>query len=187
MYISSLLSLCPPASHSSRSSQITQLNSLCYSAASNYLPFSHMLGYISEKVMTIHPSILAWRIPGMGAWWSAIYGVTQSRTQLMWQQQQQCIYVNATQFAPLTPSPFVSTSPCSMSVSIPTLKISSSALFFYISYICINIWYLFFSFWFISLCLTESIYLFSILHKLLECRYFLYCYLFYPILLFCPL
>ena len=26
--------------------------------------------------------ILAWRIPGMGAWWAAIYGVAQSRTRL---------------------------------------------------------------------------------------------------------
>ena len=26
--------------------------------------------------------ILAWRIPGMGAWWAAVYGVAQSRTQL---------------------------------------------------------------------------------------------------------
>ena len=26
-------------------------------------------------------SVLAWRIPG-GAWWAAVYGVTQSRTQL---------------------------------------------------------------------------------------------------------
>ena len=27
--------------------------------------------------------ILAWRIPGMGAWWAAVYGVAQSRTRLM--------------------------------------------------------------------------------------------------------
>ena len=26
--------------------------------------------------------ILAWRIPGMGAWWTAVYGVTQSWTRL---------------------------------------------------------------------------------------------------------
>ena len=30
--------------------------------------------------MAIHSSILAWRIPGTGAWWAAIYGVAQSRT-----------------------------------------------------------------------------------------------------------
>ena len=36
-----------------------------------------------EKEMAIHSSILAWRIPGTGgAWWAAIYGVTQSRTRL---------------------------------------------------------------------------------------------------------
>ena len=29
-------------------------------------------------------SVLAWRVPGMGAWWAAMYGVAQSRTQLMW-------------------------------------------------------------------------------------------------------
>ena len=32
--------------------------------------------------MATHSSVLAWRIPGTGAWWAAIYGVTQSRTQL---------------------------------------------------------------------------------------------------------
>ena len=28
--------------------------------------------------------VLAWTIPGTGAWWAAVYGVAQSRTQLMW-------------------------------------------------------------------------------------------------------
>ena len=28
--------------------------------------------------------ILAWRIPGMGAWWAAVYWVAQSRTRLTW-------------------------------------------------------------------------------------------------------
>ena len=32
--------------------------------------------------MATHSSVLAWRIPGMGAWWAAVYGVTQSRTRL---------------------------------------------------------------------------------------------------------
>ena len=36
-----------------------------------------------EKEIATHSSILAWRIPGMGAWWAAIYGVAQSRTRLM--------------------------------------------------------------------------------------------------------
>ena len=35
-----------------------------------------------EKEMATHSSVLAWRIPGMGAWWAAIYGVAQSRTRL---------------------------------------------------------------------------------------------------------
>ena len=34
--------------------------------------------------MATHSSVLAWRIPGTGAWWVAVYGVAQSRTQLMW-------------------------------------------------------------------------------------------------------
>ena len=37
-----------------------------------------------EKEMATHSSILAWRIPGMGAWWAAVYGVSQSWTRLMW-------------------------------------------------------------------------------------------------------
>ena len=28
--------------------------------------------------MATHSSILAWRVPGMGAWWATIYGVAQS-------------------------------------------------------------------------------------------------------------
>ena len=36
-----------------------------------------------EKEIATHSSVLAWRIPGTGgAWWAAIYGVTQSRTRL---------------------------------------------------------------------------------------------------------
>ena len=31
-----------------------------------------------EKEMATHSSILAWRIPGTGAWWAAIYGVAES-------------------------------------------------------------------------------------------------------------
>ena len=37
-----------------------------------------------EKEMATHSIILTWRIPGMGAWWAAIYGVAQSRTRLTW-------------------------------------------------------------------------------------------------------
>ena len=32
--------------------------------------------------MATHSSMLAWRIPVTGAWWAAVYGVTQSRTRL---------------------------------------------------------------------------------------------------------
>ena len=32
--------------------------------------------------MAPHSSTLAWRIPGTGAWWTAVYGVAQSRTRL---------------------------------------------------------------------------------------------------------
>ena len=39
--------------------------------------------YALEKEMATHSSVLAWRNPGTeGAWWAAIYGVAQSRTQL---------------------------------------------------------------------------------------------------------
>ena len=36
-----------------------------------------------EEEMAIHPSVLAWRIPGTGGtWWAAVYGVAQSWTRL---------------------------------------------------------------------------------------------------------
>ena len=36
-----------------------------------------------EKEMATRSIVLAWRIPGTGgAWWAAVYGVTQSRTRL---------------------------------------------------------------------------------------------------------
>ena len=35
-----------------------------------------------EKEMATHSSVLAWRTPGTGAWWAAVYGVTQSQTRL---------------------------------------------------------------------------------------------------------
>ena len=37
-----------------------------------------------EKEMATHSIVLAWRIPGMGAWWAAICGVTQSQIRLKW-------------------------------------------------------------------------------------------------------
>ena len=36
-----------------------------------------------EKEMATHSGILSWRIPGIGgAWWAAVYRVTQSQTRL---------------------------------------------------------------------------------------------------------
>ena len=35
-----------------------------------------------EKEMATHSSVLAWRIPGTGSLWAAVYGVTQSWTRL---------------------------------------------------------------------------------------------------------
>ena len=35
-----------------------------------------------EKEMATHSSVLAWRIPGTGSLWAAIYGVAQSQTRL---------------------------------------------------------------------------------------------------------
>ena len=32
--------------------------------------------------MATHSSVLAWRVPGTGAWWAAVCGVAQSRTRL---------------------------------------------------------------------------------------------------------
>ena len=48
--------------------------------------------------MAPHPSILAWRIPGMGAWWAAVYGVAQSRTWLMWLSSSSSRGTNTTWF-----------------------------------------------------------------------------------------
>ena len=35
-----------------------------------------------EKEIATHSSVLAWRIPGTGAWWAAVYGVAWSHTRL---------------------------------------------------------------------------------------------------------
>ena len=35
-----------------------------------------------EREMATHSSVLAWRIPGTGAWWAAVYGVSQRHTRL---------------------------------------------------------------------------------------------------------
>ena len=48
-----------------------------------------------EKEMATHSGILAWRIPGMGAWWAVVWGHKESDTTDTTQQQQQpqfCCY-----------------------------------------------------------------------------------------------
>ena len=42
----------------------------------------HFHFHALEKKMATHSSTVAWRVPGTGAWWAAVYGVTQSRTRL---------------------------------------------------------------------------------------------------------
>ena len=42
----------------------------------------HFHFHALEKKMATHSSTVAWRVPGMGAWWAAVYGVTQSQTRL---------------------------------------------------------------------------------------------------------
>ena len=42
----------------------------------------HFHFHALEKEMETHSSVLAWRIPGTGAWWAAVYGVAQSQTRL---------------------------------------------------------------------------------------------------------
>ena len=55
-----------------------------------------------EKEMATHSSVLAWRIPGTGggAWWAAVYRVTQSRTRLKWLSSSSilCSTGNSTQY-----------------------------------------------------------------------------------------
>ena len=60
------------------------------------------------------------------------------------------------EFAPLPPSPSVSTHPFSSSLSLSSLQIGSSVPFSEIPYICTNIRHFFFSFCLIQLCRTDS-------------------------------
>ena len=53
-----------------------------------------------EKEMATHSSVLAWRIRGMGgAWWAAVYGVTQSWTRLKRLSSSSSITMKTTWFA----------------------------------------------------------------------------------------
>ena len=40
--------------------------------------------HVLKKEMATHSSTVAWRIPGTGAWWAAVYKVAQSWTRLTW-------------------------------------------------------------------------------------------------------
>ena len=61
------------------------------------------------------------------------------------------------QSIPPSPSPSgVHKSVLCVCVSVPALPIGLSVPFFWIPYICINIWYLFFSFWLTSLCTADK-------------------------------
>ena len=103
-HIPSLLSLPPtPSSHPSKSSQITELISLCYAVASHQLSILHLVVYICQCYSPFAPAF------------------------------------------PSSPVP-VSSSPFSTSASLflPCHQVHQCH-FFYIPYICISIWYLFFS------------------------------------------
>ena len=60
--------------------RLQSMGALSQTRLSNFTFTFHF--HALEKEMATHFSILAWRIPGMGAWWAAIYGVEQSWTQL---------------------------------------------------------------------------------------------------------
>ena len=47
----------PPPSHPSRSSQSTRLSFLCYTATSHYLCVLHMVMYIFQSTLSIHPPL----------------------------------------------------------------------------------------------------------------------------------
>ena len=49
--------------------------------------------------MATHSSVLAWRIPGTGAWWAAVCGVAQSRTRLRRLSSSSNVFTGASQVA----------------------------------------------------------------------------------------
>ena len=56
----------------------SDLGAVAESGTTEQLHFHFSLSCIGEEMAT-HSSVLAWRIP---AWWAAVYGIAQSRTQL---------------------------------------------------------------------------------------------------------
>ena len=59
---------------------LQSMGSLSWTQLSDFTFTFHF--HALEKEMATHSSVLAWRIPGGGAWWASVYGVAQSRTQL---------------------------------------------------------------------------------------------------------
>ena len=60
---------------------IPMLNPLVYSLRNKDVRLSDFTFtfhfHALEKEMATHSSVLAWRIPGTGVWWAAVYGVAQ--------------------------------------------------------------------------------------------------------------
>ena len=92
----------PPTSHPSRSSQSTGLSSPCYRATS--YNFTHRIVYMREGNGTPLQHSGLGNPTDRGAWWAAVHGATQSRTQLS-----DCTSVHRSaphsQVAPPSPSP----------------------------------------------------------------------------------
>ena len=100
--------LSPGKSHGQRSvrSRLQSMGSWRVGHDSNFT-FTFQF-HALEKEMATHCSVLAWRIPGMGAWWAAILGVTQSWTRLTWLsssiKQHHMIFLPSVQFSSVTQS-----------------------------------------------------------------------------------
>ena len=81
----------------------------------------HFHFHALEKEMATHSSVLAWRIPGTGAWWAALYGVAHSLIRLKWLSSSSSSSVNmsipASQFIP--PILFPLWYLCLFSTSVP--------------------------------------------------------------------
>ena len=119
-----------PPSHPSRSSQSTRLSSLCYRAAFHQLSILHMVVCIGEGDGTpLQYSCLENPRDG-GAWWAAVYGVTQSWTRLKrLSSSSSSVYMSKllSQFVPFPQSLLcVHMSILYIYVSIPALQIGSS-------------------------------------------------------------
>ena len=56
--------------------RLQSMGSLSWTLLSDFTFTFHF--YALEKEMATHSSVLAWRIPGTGEWWAAIYGVAHN-------------------------------------------------------------------------------------------------------------